>query len=185
MYDIYCDMRKINEKSPIWMVDLEKFKEIVVSSNSLAEIIRKLGLKASGNYKTLKSRIKKDNVDISHIKLGLESNKGRIFSSSSKTPLNEIFCINSSYLGGGKGLKKFAFKHNLLKNKCYICGLGPEWQGIKLSLQIDHINGIHNDNHIENLRILCPNCHSQTETFSGKNQRKLVIPGGIEPPLID
>jgi hypothetical protein len=102
-------MSKITEKSPIWTTDLKTFKGLVAGSTSLAEIIRKLGLKASGNYKTLKSRLKKDNVDVSHIKLGLESNKGRKFSSANKTPLNEVFCDNSKYLGGGKGLKRFVF----------------------------------------------------------------------------
>ncbi len=54
---------------------------------------------------------------------------------------------------------------------CYICNLKPEWQGKYLSLQVDHINGINNDNRFENLRLLCPNCHSQTSTFAGKKHR--------------
>ena len=54
---------------------------------------------------------------------------------------------------------------------CGICGLGPEWNGMVLVLQIDHINGDSTDSRLENLRFLCPNCHSQTETFAGRNCR--------------
>jgi hypothetical protein len=55
------------------------------------------------------------------------------------------------------------------EEKCEICEIGNEWNGKPLTLQLDHINGIHLDNRIENLRILCPNCHSQTATFCGRN----------------
>ena len=57
-----------------------------------------------------------------------------------------------------------------LVNRCDICGL-TEWRGQPISIQIDHINGVRDDHRIENLRMLCPNCHSQTETFAGKRRR--------------
>lgn len=68
-------------------------------------------------------------------------------------------------------LKKRLIKAGLLKTECYECKLGTVWNGKNLVLVIDHINGVHNDNRIENLRLLCPNCNSQTETFSGKNKK--------------
>ena len=68
-------------------------------------------------------------------------------------------------------LKIRLFKEGLLEEKCAICGNLGEWNDKPLSLVIDHINGNHSDNRIENLRILCPNCHSQTETFAGKNKK--------------
>jgi 5-methylcytosine-specific restriction endonuclease McrA len=59
---------------------------------------------------------------------------------------------------------------NLLKNICALCGL-RDWKGRALSLHLDHINGKKNDHRLENLRMLCPNCHSQTETYGGRNKR--------------
>ena len=65
-------------------------------------------------------------------------------------------------------LKKRLLQNSLLKEECYICKLPPIWNGQVLKLQIDHINGIRFDHRLENLRLLCPNCHSQTSTFAGK-----------------
>ena len=69
-------------------------------------------------------------------------------------------------------LKKKLYKDNLLKEICYICGLKPIYNNKPLTLELDHIDGNHNNNDITNLRILCPNCHSQTDTFGGKNIKK-------------
>lgn len=64
-------------------------------------------------------------------------------------------------------------KKYLLENrgeKCAICGLGPEWNGFRLVLQLDHIDGDSDNNKLDNLRLLCPNCHTQTDTFSSKGK---------------
>jgi 5-methylcytosine-specific restriction endonuclease McrA len=67
-------------------------------------------------------------------------------------------------------LRSRLLNNNILKNECYICGIS-EWLGKPLSLDLDHINGISDDNRLENLRMLCPNCHSQTETYRGRNKK--------------
>ncbi len=59
-----------------------------------------------------------------------------------------------------------------LSNECSVCGI-TEWRGQRLAIQIDHINGVKNDWRIENLRMLCPNCHSQTPTYGGLNARRV------------
>ena len=92
-------------------------------------------------------------------------------------------------------LKRRLIDAGLLRNECSSCGLS-EWQGKKLCVQIDHINGINTDNRLENLRMLCPNCHSQTDTFGARNKLSIrksraesaaltdtVAPAGFEPAL--
>jgi len=70
-----------------------------------------------------------------------------------------------------RAVKARLLEAGILKNVCSQCGI-YDWHGNPLSIQIDHINGISDDNRLENLRMLCPNCHSQTETFSGRNARR-------------
>ena len=67
-------------------------------------------------------------------------------------------------------VKKRIIKENIIKYECSECNIGRIWRGKKLSLHLDHINGDGWDHRLENLRFLCPNCHSQTETYCGKNK---------------
>ena len=66
-------------------------------------------------------------------------------------------------------MKARLIKEGYIEYKCAICGI-KDWLGQPLSLQLDHINGINDDHRLENLRLLCPNCHSQTDTYAGKNK---------------
>lgn len=85
-----------------------------------------------------------------------------------KLTLEEILVENSTYANSHR-LKLRLIAEGYLEEKCSCCGIGNEWNGKPLSLQLDHENGNNSDNRIENLRILCPNCHSQTETYASKN----------------
>lgn len=69
-----------------------------------------------------------------------------------------------------RGLKKRLFKEGIKKNECEMCGIS-EWRGVKIGLELDHINGDSYDHRLENIRILCPNCHATTDTYRGKNKR--------------
>lgn len=69
-------------------------------------------------------------------------------------------------------IRRYIIRHNLIPYVCEKCGNDGNWQGQILTLQLDHKNGVNNDHRLENLRWLCPNRHSQTETFTGRNQRK-------------
>ena len=62
----------------------------------------------------------------------------------------------------------------LLENRCKVCQL-TSWRGEALNMHLDHINGIKNDNRLDNLRMLCPNCHSRTLTYSGRNARRAKV----------
>lgn len=96
----------------------------------------------------------------------------------------DIFCINSPV--GNSRIKKLIIKNNLFEYKCQgvHCKLSNQWLGKKLVLDLDHINGINNDNRIENIRFLCPNCHSQTETFKNKNRKSNVSKKNISDLMI-
>lgn len=68
-------------------------------------------------------------------------------------------------------LRRRLIKEGILEARCHLCGL-EEWRGAAISLELDHINGVNDDHRLENLRLVCPNCHSQTETFRGRNNRR-------------
>lgn len=72
-------------------------------------------------------------------------------------------------------LKNRLAKEGYSTDKCWKCGIS-EWQGEPLSMHLHHINGKNMDNRVENIQILCPNCHSQTDTFAGRNARKSMRP---------
>lgn len=153
----------------MWQISSEEFKNIVASCSTLSEILKHFNLmNKGGNHNTLKRRMIAEGIDFSHIKTGIGSNKGRKFDIPSQ-PLSEILVEHSTY--NRSHLKNRLVKEGLLKNECSICGLGSEWQGKKIVHILDHVNGICDDNRIENLRMVCPNCNSQLDTFSGKNAR--------------
>lgn len=83
--------------------------------------------------------------------------------------LKDILVEHSKYNRGH--LKRRLIKEQLLINRCYICNIDPIWNDKPLILILDHINGVHDDNRLFNLRLLCPNCNSQTNTFTGKNMK--------------
>lgn len=155
-----------------WNIEKDLFSKAVSESFSIAQVIKKLNLTVGGaNYKMVKTNVKKLNLDISHW-LGQGHYKGKTsFHSPNKIPIEKILVKNSTYTNSNN-LKKRLFEENLLKKNCSICKCEPIWNDKPLTLQLDHINGINDDNRIENLRLLCPNCHSQTDTFAGRKLKK-------------
>jgi hypothetical protein len=153
----------------VWRINSDKFREIVLTSSTKKEILRKLNLRAAGgNFGTLTARLIREGL-LEGLKTRTESfliecNKKIL--AKKRMPLEKILIDGSNY--SGNRLKKRLIKNGMLKNECCLCKIGPEWNGKELILQLDHVNGRHNDNRIENLRILCPNCHSQTETYVGR-----------------
>ena len=147
-----------------------EFRKLVENSTSIGDILKNFDLQnKGGNSNTVKRRIKYENIDMSHITLGKGSNKGRRF--APKKSDSEFFCESSNT--NRHHIKKRIIKNNLIKYECSECGLGNSWNNKELVLQLEHKNGISNDNRLENLTFLCPNCHTQTNTFAGKNPNKL------------
>ena len=130
----------------------EKFIEICKSSESMAHAASKLGL----HFNTFK----KYAIEYGCYKTN-QSGKGIKRKYYTKVGIDEI--------ASRAGMRKRILRENLIEHKCSECGIS-EWRGKKLSLHLDHINGDRWDHKIENLRFLCPNCHSLTETYTGKNK---------------
>ena len=149
----------------------ENLEKVCKNSTSLAEVLRKFNVKpCGGNYATLKRKIKLFNIDTSHF-VGHAWNKGKKFPSlKCKYTPEEIFVSNSKVTQ--KVLRSYVRKHNIIPYKCYKCGCDGHWQNGEISLELDHINGINNDNRLSNLRYVCPNCHALTPTYRGKNKKK-------------
>ena len=156
----------------------EKFIELFNQSNSISEIIRFFKLNICGaQYKSVQEKCKKLNLDTSKFdKLKWLSNAHAI----AKIPLSEILVENSSYTSIFR-LKKRLIKEKGMEYKCELCPNTGIWNGKPLSLQLDHKNGVNNDHRFENLRFLCPNCHSQSSNYAGRNKRKMARSTGIAP----
>lgn len=139
----------------------EELQDVVSRSKNYWDVLKNLGYsKQSGAmYKLLKFRVEKDGIDTSHFKL---SKPFKFYS------MSEILVENSPYTNISK-LKGRLVKEGILEYKCSVCGNTGEWNGKPLSLQLHHKNGKHFDHRVENLCFLCPNCHSQTDNFAGKN----------------
>ena len=145
----------------------ELLQPIVKKNISLAGVLKDLGLKLTGsNYSHIKSRIEKAQLDISHF-LGKASNCGNKHKGGPvKKTWEQVLVLKKE----GHREKAVRLRRALVEYgktyECEKCGLN-EWLGEEIKLQIDHINGEWLDNRPENLRFMCPNCHSQTNNHSG------------------
>lgn len=147
----------------------ENLKQIVEKSNSIRQVCLELGISGKGgNYKTVRKYIELHELNTNHF-LSKEDQLKEI-QTRNKIPLEEILVKNSSYTNNFH-LKKRLVDEEVLEYKCEKCNNIGEWQGEELTLQLDHKNGISNDNRVKNLRFLCPNCHSQTETWGFKSNK--------------
>lgn len=144
----------------------EKFDNSIIeacnSSQSMAQACAKVGL----FFTTFKRHAERLEVYTTN-----QAGKGLTRKTAiTAIPLQEILNGERPQYQTNK-LKHRLYKEGLKKNECEICGLN-EWQGKKIQCHLDHIDGNRFNHKLDNIRIICPNCHSQTETFAGKNSRK-------------
>lgn len=154
----------------VWK-DENNLRDIANKSTSMTEMLSFLGLNTnSGNYQTLKKYCLLYSIEIPKY-----DRKSRASSDSLKnvTPLEVVFS-NRGIKVSGQILRYKLVKYKNRKDECEICSQLPIWNGIKLVLEVDHVDGNIFNNNVDNLRILCPNCHSQTATFRGKNSGKRI-----------
>ena len=140
----------------------EELEEIVLNSNSIKEVGEKIGYTShsGSSSQIIKKRLENYNISTHHF----------IRKNPKKRLPNDIFtnkkCDQST-------LRRFYLEGNYTEYKCSICGQEPFWNGKELRMILDHISGNREDNTLENLRWVCPNCNIQLDTFGSKNRKKL------------
>lgn len=148
----------------------QDYRDAAKNSFSIAGMCRELGLGAFGaNYRRMHKAIEKYNIDTSHF-TGKGWNIGLIFKPYKKYKLEEILVENSTY-DNTNTLKNRLLTEGVKEHICEKCGR-TEWEGEQIPLQLHHINGDRSDNRLENLQLLCPNCHALTDNYCGKNVEK-------------
>ena len=155
-------------ENKIYKLSDEQFVELLKKSSTISEVLFKLGYTVKGNswgYSQVKRRMDDLNLDYSTFK-----GKSSVIKTTKLNNVKKEDILKENCKHQRTVLRRYVIKNNLIPYKCAICGC-TEWQGKTLSLELDHINGINNDNRLENLRFLCPNCHSQTSTYGSRNQQ--------------
>lgn len=141
----------------------QELEQIVQLSTSYKDLAQKLGYTAFSSDLKYFLENKFSDFDTSHFKIRTQE-KERVV----RTEAN-VFVEDST--ATQKTLRTWYRKGNYTPYQCSICHLEPIWQGKPLTLILDHINGINNDDRLENLRWVCPNCNQQLETTNGKNRK--------------
>ena len=144
----------------------EQLIQYVNSSTCYKQILEKLGYRAcSGSVQQLlRERLRAENISTEHFTAPTGDK-------ITKRTVENTFCEYST--ADQKTLRKKYIQGDYSEYKCSICGQEPMWYGKPLTLILDHINGINNDDRLENLRWVCPNCNQQLETTNGKNIKRL------------
>jgi len=143
----------------------EQLTFAVKNNVSMRQVLLTLNVSPyGGNYDTLRKALKYFNLDISHF-TGQHSNKGRTFPKRQR-PLSD-YLSNKCFITSHK-LRLRLLRENIFQPICSSCK-NTEWMNKPIPLELDHISGINDDNDLSNLRLLCPNCHAQTDTYRGKN----------------
>ena len=138
------------------------------ASQSIAGMCRYFGLKpCGGNYKIMHKAIKEYDLDIGHF-TGQGWNTKEHPNFGNGISLEERFTLHKSKKASSK-TKEILFNHALKEKRCEKCGI-TEWMGEPIIFQLHHINGDPKDDRLENLQILCPNCHSQTDSYCKRKE---------------
>ncbi len=145
-----------------------QLRQAIASSYNWAQTLRRLGYcPTGGNPMTIKKYVKRWSIDVSHF----DPERGRYRGARARRiPLDEVLVEHSNYNRGN--LKKRLYTEGLKDRRCEGCGQGELWNGSQMSLILDHINGVRDDNRLENLRVVCPNCAATLPTHCGKGLRK-------------
>jgi hypothetical protein len=145
----------------------DEVRVAVADSLSYAEALRRLGLRAAGgNHRTIRKYVENVwRIPTDHFDAGRRSG-----ASARAVPLQDVLVEGSTYHRGH--LKRRLLADGLKHPRCEMCGQGELWRGRRMSLVLDHINGVHDDHRLENLRIVCPNCNATLDTHCGRHKTR-------------
>lgn len=158
----YCKCGKEKDLRAAECIDCRKIirpKEEILKAVSESKTVYEASRKLLIGRRWLTEYIRNNTIDVSHF---VQARGRRITD-------DDIF--TGKFIVSRAVARARLLKNNLIKYQCLLCGLGPRWNNMELVLELDHINGNHKDNKIENLRFLCPNCHSQAPTSKGKKRK--------------
>lgn len=175
----------MKKKNIIWSYSKEELEGIFNSSDSLSDFMKNVGiLNYSGSVSTdVKKCLEMHNIDWKRLTYkGIHYSKNKL---QGKKVLDnsEIFIEGSTSSRGT--LKRRILKDKLIEYKCSICGLHSVWNNKPLPLILDHINGVNNDNRLENLRFVCPNCNYQLETTCRNHSRTRIVNSIMQKEIIE
>ncbi|MDP9067501.1 MAG: HNH endonuclease [Actinomycetota bacterium] len=147
----------------------EQLRSAVAASRSIRQTLLALGLRGEGgNYRIVRREIARLGVSTAHF-------TSRGWRRGNTTPVTPARDLSQVLVRGScastTSVRKRLLREGLKEYRCELCGL-TEWRGAPIPLELDHVNGVNDDHRLENLRLLCPNCHSQTDTYRGRNRRR-------------
>lgn len=149
----------------------EELRQALDGAISKADVLRALGVPAdTAHYPELNRRLRQSGLDASHLRGRAWSRARRDLPRLSIAEVLERASSRSTHQ-----LKLRLISEGVFERCCSSCRL-REWQAKPIPLELDHINGDRRDNRLENLRLLCPNCHAQTDTYRGRNIGKVIMP---------
>ncbi|MFI8998853.1 HNH endonuclease signature motif containing protein [Streptomyces sp. NPDC053542] len=173
MKSLGIDTSHFEREGARWTKDV--LEAAVASSTSMCEVLRHLGLNVVGGHHThISRRIRALGIDTSHF-----SETGRTKRSPRRRRTLEELLVEQDPANARRthpDRLKGAMLARGVSERCSLCGTGTRWRGCPLPLEVDHIDGNWRNNRLENLRLLCPNCHSTTDSYRGRNKTRSGMP---------